>query len=615
MQRNSRVIRSDCGGRATNRHYIQRKPRHGFKAEVTHHNGKGRKFTAVVMKLLHNDSALQPDIGMATEDEYKRAAAERDKHLGAILTSPSKKKVVVAGPGTGKTFLFKEVLRGKKSCLTLTFVNALVQDLSLELYGLSEVRTLHSFARNLIRDLGEKNVAIFPKLPAVIGEDAAVLRKEEVDFDRLFRERDDGNERIEFYRQRKNYYGDWYGYSDVIFAAARYLEVHPDKIPIFDQIVVDEFQDFNRLEVSLIDLLAEKSPMLLAGDDDQALYDFKNASSEHIRSRFSDKKHGYEPFNLPFCSRCTRVIVGAANDIVEAAVKAGVLKGRITKPYNYFDDKEKDAVSEQYPTISYSQVYATQIPWAIAKQVEEIAAALRKPFSVLIISPTKTQSHSITVKLEEKGFANIEYTDKRGTKEPTLLDGLKLILENDKDNLGWRIVSKSLLKQGEFKTLLQRTTVEHAKDLHEMVGAGLKKQVTTMTKVLKALAADKSIDHDSVEVLKIMNLDPFAIMKEMLAEELDLESQGYGNPAIRNIPIKATTIESSKGLAADYVFITHFDDHFFIRDKEKGTSDKDVCNFLVALTRARKKVFLISSRKAEPTFLGWIRKERINQLS
>jgi hypothetical protein len=34
---------------------------------------------------------------------------------------------------------------------------------------------------------------------------------------------------------------------------------------------------------------------------------------------------------------------------------------------------------------------------------------------------------------------------------------------------------------------------------------------------------------------------------------------------------------------------------------------------LVALTRAKRKVFLISSRKAEPKFLGWIKKERVDQ--
>jgi superfamily I DNA/RNA helicase len=75
-----------------------------------------------------------------------------------------------------------------------------------------------------------------------------------------------------------------------------------------------------------------------------------------------------------------------------------------------------------------------------------------------------------------------------------------------------------------------------------------------------------------------------------------------------------TTVQSSKGLAADLVFIVHFDDQYFIRDKDKTkVSDQDVCNFLVALTRARKKIVLVSSPKKDPIFLTWIDKSRVNR--
>ena len=67
-----------------------------------------------------------------TDDKYTKAIIERQKYIDAILSSPSRNKIVVAGPGTGKTYLFKEVVKGKTNTLTLTFVNALVEDLSLE---------------------------------------------------------------------------------------------------------------------------------------------------------------------------------------------------------------------------------------------------------------------------------------------------------------------------------------------------------------------------------------------------------------------------------------------------------------------------------------------------
>ena len=75
-------------------------------------------------------------------DIYEKLEAERRQHSEAIIDARTPKKVIVAGPGTGKTFLFKEALKGKSLTLTLTFVNSLVEDLSLELYGLSDVKTL-----------------------------------------------------------------------------------------------------------------------------------------------------------------------------------------------------------------------------------------------------------------------------------------------------------------------------------------------------------------------------------------------------------------------------------------------------------------------------------------
>ncbi len=246
---------------------------------------------------------------------------------------------MVAGPGTGKTFLFRGMLEGKKNTLTLTFVNALVDDLSLELCGLSEVRTLHSYARSALSKAAQIEANIFPKLSNVVREDARMLLNADVDFDHIFHNREDGNEHIGFYRNRKRYYG-YYGFSDIVFALVKYWEKRRDKIPAYGQVVVDEFQDFNKLEVSLIDLLAERSPVLLVGDDDQALYgDLKGASPDFIRGRYAH--NDYAAFTLPYCSRCTRVIVEAANDIIKSATQSGFLKGRITKPYRYFEDPDR----------------------------------------------------------------------------------------------------------------------------------------------------------------------------------------------------------------------------------------------------------------------------------
>ena len=138
--------------------------------------------------------------------EYILAERESKRCIDAIIESSSHKKVVVAGPGTGKTFLFKKVIEGKRKALTLTFVNALVQDLSLDLYGMSGVKTLHSFARGALRKITGNEVKIFSKFSAVIGKDAEILLGQSIDFDSIFYNMRE-NEHVEFYKNRKDYYG------------------------------------------------------------------------------------------------------------------------------------------------------------------------------------------------------------------------------------------------------------------------------------------------------------------------------------------------------------------------------------------------------------------------
>jgi superfamily I DNA/RNA helicase len=463
-----------------------------------------------------------------------------------------------------------------------------------------------------------KNVKVHPKLSTIIREDAKILLKKDIDFDYLFHNREDENEDIEFYKKRKNYY-EYYGHSDIIFGLVKFLEKDKTKVPTYDHVLVDEFQDFNKLEITLIDLLSEKSPVLIAGDDDQALYDdLKSASAKHIRERFGENCKEYESFTLPHCRRCTRVIVEAVNDIVSNASKNGAVKGRISKKYEYFDHKEKDVESDENSKIIYSQQFAKKIPWFIEKQLGEIANDVKGKFGVLIIAPSKTQCRLLAEGLKKKGFSNIDWSEKSDDdREATLLDGLKILLEDENSNLGWRIVSRFYLSEKDFAVALNDSNAEKPKTFSEIIDSSKKKEVEGALKTLRLVKNGKKIKEEKLdEVLRKVGFNPYDIAKENLKEEIETGAQRVGNPGLRKTQIKITTVESSKGLDADYVFITYFDDTYFIKDRDKTKiSDKDICKFLVALTRARCKAFLISSNdKKKPTFLNWINSDKIETI-
>lgn len=546
------------------------------------------------------------------EVKYEEAAKERTNSVNAILDSNANKKVVVAGPGTGKTFLFKKILNGKTKTLTLSFVNALVDDLSLELYGISEVRTLHSFGRSELSKLLKKEVNIYSKLSAIIHQDFKILTGTEINFDVLFHERKDDDANLKFYEARRKYY-DYYGFTDVIYAAVKAFEADSKNVPSYEQVLIDEFQDFNKLEVSMIDLLASKSPILLAGDDDQALYEFlKNASAHHIRLRHGDEMPEYEAFNLPFCSRCPEVIVEATNDLIKTAKKKGLLNDRIEKPYIYFPNKDKDAISNQFPTISHSIKFAKQVPWFIEKCIGETANKIKNKFDVLIITSNNNQVRAIAKALKEKGFRNLDFPEKPKDREINFLDAFEMLIKNSKDNLGWRIISSLLISPDELNALIKQSSDDLSKKLFEILPIAFTKGVLETAKAVKSILNEKPLSAELLaETFRQFGIDPNKISSDYFCEEFYALNPPTGNPALRNIPIKITTIQSSKGLAADVVFIANFDDRYFLKDGSTIT-DQDLCNFIVALTRTKKKSFLISTVQNEvPSLLKWIDSRKI----
>ena len=68
-----------------------------------------------------------------TDNQENQEEAELKTAIESVLNSTSSKKLVVAGPGTGKTTLFKQLLEletgDPNQRIVLTFINNLKDDL------------------------------------------------------------------------------------------------------------------------------------------------------------------------------------------------------------------------------------------------------------------------------------------------------------------------------------------------------------------------------------------------------------------------------------------------------------------------------------------------------
>src|SRR5437762_5364216 len=80
-------------------------------------------------------------------------------------------------------------------------------------------------------------------------------------------------------------------------------------------------------------------------------------------------------FELPFCSRCTEVVVTATNALLKNATSSGYFSGRVPKKYECFlDDKEAD--SKRYPKIIITNVTTgTNFAKYISREIKKIDAS------------------------------------------------------------------------------------------------------------------------------------------------------------------------------------------------------------------------------------------------
>ena len=528
----------------------------------------------------------------ATEEEKLQAA------IREIVDSHSPKKLVVAGPGTGKTTLFGALLAeaggGTEDNLILTFINALKDDLETSFGDRATVRTLHSHCLGLLYQQGTlrgnltSGFLCVPGLAHLIKSDWQLLvAGDPPHFVKAMRQMTADD--VSFYLARGDYY-DAVDYDDAVYRVCIALASGNGTPGDYQRVLVDEYQDFNAMEAAFIGFLAERSAIVIAGDDDQALYSrWRFASWDYIRSLHEGGE--YDLFELPYCLRCPEVVVTAVSDVLSEAHRNGNLQGRIDKPYGYFPPY-KGADSEKYPKIdvimtsvqkrvvNYMGRYIDQAISGIPK--EEIEEALQKGFpAALVISP-KPYRQQIAEYLESAGH----HLSMR-SKSPDALDrahGLTLLKDDPSRSVAWRI----LLELDRPACLQSAITASYERT----------------TPLVKAITDEYRE----------------AILQEVTAwespDELDAESTPPDSLEC-SIPITVTSFEGAKGLSGQHVFVAGLHDEELPKHPD-AVEDLEICKFIVALTRTRKKCCLLhtgrfgQARMTPSTFISWIDRKRLD---
>lgn len=474
-------------------------------------------------------------------------------------------KILLAGPGTGKTRKIKSIITGAEEAskvLVLSFTNATVDDLQKKLSktGITNdnCMTLHKFSvkynhdksRHILVTLEEKELD-------------KISKRINVDFEFLCN------------------FLNCTTFDQMIGRFVIYAETNPEylkeKLSGFDTLVVDEYQDFNPNEQRLIDILIDniKNSYIL-GDDDQCIYDFKDASSEKIISFYNDKTNEIIEHEHK-CYRCPDKIIEHATYLIQNNKK------RIDKKWEK-TGKVGELIYKQFSTSAdVADFTIGELKIILNSSPEE---------TVLILSPVAFATEEIVQKLNEE---KIEYTN-----------CFKNIIPDDLVVKTWEL--KYLFGENKYLNLvlLGYKLLAVRKKFYEVLGRHCEKgqNMVELLSVLKSKLPAETIEkHNSIDE---------AIEKSRFEDIKDLYVQAEGhteNEKLENMlrpeeieekNIKVMSIHKSKGLDADHVFMVGLVEGI-IPNKTQGSDSIEAQRrrFYVGMTRAKNNLYLISNIKIE----------------
>ncbi len=277
-----------------------------------------------------------------------------------IAANPAQRQCIQAGPGTGKTkTLMHKILRlvlqdqvDPDRVLAVSFTRTAAQDLRRSLNELSHeatkkvhAATLHAIARDVVSSHGflqTYDLKFRPLLTASkssnLGYEAATMLADlathgtATELSRYIRDfeaywaRNQGsplgsapNATLQDFENNLLSWLRFHGcmlIGQVIPLAVQYLRSEPNapEKRRYDHVLVDEFQDLNRAEQELCELLVSNSSSTVVGDADQSIYAFKCAEAQGLLDYAN--RADVVTDNLDECRRCPPAVVALANSTV-----------------------------------------------------------------------------------------------------------------------------------------------------------------------------------------------------------------------------------------------------------------------------------------------------------
>lgn len=381
---------------------------------------------------------------------------------------------------------------------------------------------------------------------------------------------------------------------------------------IWKYIHVDEYQDTNKVQYMITKLLAEKDRNIcVVGDIDQNIYSWRGADIKNILNFEKDYPEA-KIVLLEENYRSTQNILAVANLIIKKNTNR-VEKNLFTKN----GEGEKISLYTGFNENEEAHYIANKSKELIASGVEakNIAVLYRANFQSRVIEEaflTKSVPYQVlgTKFFERKEVKDIVSFLRAGLNLESLTD-IKRIINVPARGIGKVTILKIFSGQKESLPDGVKIKVNQFFNLLKEIGkvALEKKPSEVIQFIIKESGIEKDLkngnDEDRERLENMRELATLAIKYdylplgegiEKLVEEAALATDQDSLEKNENA-VKLMTVHASKGLEFDYVFITGLEEGLFphermntVKNKDDGEEERRL--FYVAITRARKKIFL-----------------------
>ncbi len=272
------------------------------------------------------------------------------REIAAEASSPIQ---VLAGPGTGKTFaMMRRVARlleggtDPKRILAVTFTRTAARALKEQLSDLGiasaeDVRavTLHSLCYSILAKEEFFDATGRKARPLLSFEQDQLVNDISGDFQgkrntkglleayeaawARYQFEEAGSPTESTDQAFQSALLDWLGFhrcmliGELVPLTLLYARQNPalNLLPEFEHVLVDEYQDLNKADQTLVETLGQSGSFVVIGDDNQSIYSFRHANPEGIRT-FQDTHTGTTAFTIVECLRCPPNIVDMSNSLI-----------------------------------------------------------------------------------------------------------------------------------------------------------------------------------------------------------------------------------------------------------------------------------------------------------